>query len=247
MRPVNLLPERDRAARPAQGVQGSSYVVLGVLGALLVAVLLFVIAQNQINDRTSKIGIAQQDAQRAETRANQLGAFGAFATTKATRVRSVTDLAKARIDWERFMRELALVLPDRTYLLQADATTGVDASGAATTSTATPAPAGGSTPAAGSPTAHLVGCAASQSRVAVLMVRLRKLHRAQDVTLAESAQEETGTGATTGSADGAAASNTGCRQGKFKFDVTVTFAPTTDSVPEAKDGGKVPATLGGGA
>ena len=106
MKPVNLLPQNERAARPAEGLGGSSYVVLGVLGALLLAVVAFVFTQNQVNDRTSQIAKAQAEAQQAEQRVASLGAFGSFASVKQQREESVRELANARFDWERFMREL---------------------------------------------------------------------------------------------------------------------------------------------
>jgi Tfp pilus assembly protein PilN len=246
MRPVNLLPESERGRRPVQQANGA-YVTLGVLGAALVAALLFVLAQNQINGRTSDISAAQQNAARAETRASQLDAFGNFAQTKQTRVQSVTELANARFDWERFMRELGLVLPEGSSLLDVTAsTTGDPATGAAGAPPA-PAPAVGDAAAASdkSPTVKLTGCAVSQSRVAVLMLRLRKLYRAQDVDLNESAQEENGT---VGAAPGtAAANNTTCPPGKYKFDITVTFAPAPVKAPGAKKQPTVPGSLGGGA
>lgn len=37
MRAVNLLPEGDRPAAPAEPVKGGAYAVLGVLGALVIA------------------------------------------------------------------------------------------------------------------------------------------------------------------------------------------------------------------
>ncbi len=244
MRPVNLLPPSDRAVRPSEGASGSSYIVLGILGGLLVAVLAFVVTQNQVNDRTSAISKTEAEAQQAEQRAAALGAFGSFAAVKQQRVQSVSELAKARFDWERFMRELALVLPDGTSLLEASASTNA-ASETGAAATPTPPPATGATTAPTGPTVKLVGCAESQRKVATVLVRLRELNRAVDVQLAESAEEESG-GTTAPSADPAAATNTTCSKGEYKFDATVTFAPADDAGSEGKST-KAPARLGGGA
>jgi Tfp pilus assembly protein PilN len=253
MKPVNLLPQSERAVRPAEGLGGSSYVVLGVLGVLLLAVVAFVFTQNQVNDRGSQIAKAQAEAQQAEQRASSLGAFGSFAAVKTQREQSVRQLAKARFDWERFMRELALVLPTGTSLLDVGTSTDPNAApgAGATSSTTAPAPAptagaAAATPGAG-PKAQLTGCAVSQKRVATLLVRLGSLHRAADVELKESAANdaEAGDGASQDSAVGGG-SNTGCPTGKFKFDVTVSFAPAKTADTDAKPR-KTPARLGGGA
>jgi hypothetical protein len=92
----------------------------------------------------------------------------------------------------------------------------------------------------------LKGCALHQKDVAVLLVRLRKLHRVDEANLTESAQELTdqGGGAQT-SGDSAGATDT-CGNGRFKFDVAVTFSADAPK-GEKPAGGSVPAKLGGGS
>ena len=99
-----------------------------------------------------------------------------------TRTQSVAGVAATRFDWERFMRELALVMPEGSWLQSADASvlgdpgTGGDTAAAPTTTeTVTPAPA-----------ANLIGCTPDQDDVARMMVRLGQLHRVEDVELNES-------------------------------------------------------------
>jgi len=255
MKPVNLLPQNERAVKPAEGMSGSSYVVLGVLGVLLLAVLTFVFSQNQVNDRAGKIDKAEAEAQQAEQRATALGAFGSFASVKQQREESVRDLAKARFDWERFMRELALVLPAGTSLLDVSASTdGTTTSGGASGSSA-PAPAPTPTgatdstgAAAAGPKAQITGCALTQKRVATLLVRLGQLHGASDVELKESASDDSAGASASATTDSAGGGNTGCPPRKFKFDVTVTFAPAdTPSADDDSKPRKTPARLGGGA
>lgn len=247
MRPVNLLPHNERAARPAEGLGGSSVVVLAVLGALLLAVTAFVVIQNQVNDRTGQIAKTEAEAGQAKQRAASLGAFGSFAAVKQQREKSVRDLADARFDWERFMRELALVLPKGTSLLDVSASTD-GATDAAGGPAAPAAPTGtAATPSAG-PKAEVTGCALTQSHVATLLVRLGKLAGATDVELKESAADESAAGAeATQSTDAGAGGNTGCPNGKFKFDVAVTFAPAETATKDDAKPRKTPARLGGGA
>jgi len=237
VKPVNLLPAGDRARKRVAAVPNGSYIVLGVLAVLLLAAFTFVNTSNKINSDKSDIAEAQQETQEAEARAARLGAFGSFSQIKETRLASVTDLASARFDWERLMRELALVLPEDIFITEADASaTGVlEGSDPSVTGGA---PVG--------PTLKLVGCAKSQTDVARVMVRLRNLHRAADVTLAESA--EPGQESSEGQApvDPAAGAAEGCGA-DFKFDVTVVFSATPVEAPGEPGDDSVPATLGGGA
>ena len=220
--------------------------MLGALAALLVAVVVYVLTANQVNSRTTDIARTKSEAAEAEARAAALEPFGQFATVKETRVASVKELARARFDWERLMRELALVLPDRTWLTEVTAATtpeGEDAaaSGEASAGAASSAQSGGV-----SPSVKLVGCAVSQPKVAALMVRLRQLHRAEDVKLAESTEEEASGGGGSPTDSSAQSSSDGCGGRRYKFDVTVTFTP--EAGRESGEGKKgVPASLGGGS
>ena len=139
MRAINLLPVGDRVRGPAKVPDRASHLVLGVLGALVFAVLAVVVTQNQITDRSQQIAEAKQEQQRAEQRSGSLGAFGQFAEIKRTRVASVSQLANARFDYERLMRELALVLPKETWITTATAASTADPAEAGTAA----APGGG--------------------------------------------------------------------------------------------------------
>lgn len=246
MRPVNLLPSEYRRAGASGARKGSAYIVLGVLGTLLVGVLVYVLVANQVTSRKDETARATAEAQRAEARVNQLGDFGAFAAIKETRIASVRSLAGQRFDWERLLRELARVLPEDAWLTAIDAAVKPDdAQGAS----APPAPGGQAAPAAGaapasSPAAKLEGCAPRQPEVAKLMVRLRRLHGADNVDLTESVKEESA-GATSGGTSSSAGSAGGC-QGGYKFQITVAFAPEkVAGNPERER--PVPSALGGGS
>ncbi len=243
MRAVNLLPESERPHQSAAQANGAT-ITVGVLGALLIAVLALVVTQNQINGRKGDVAKAEREAQAATTRASALSSYGTFVQTKEARVQSVTGLADARFDWERFMRELALVLPDGTSLLSAAGSTAADGSGA--TPTPTPAAPAGSAPAAtgsataASPSVTLTGCATSQPRVAVLMVRLRHMYRVSDVQLGDSSE----TGATAGGSPGGGDSGS-CSARRYQFQVSLTFSssPAKDTEKQRRVSG----SLGGGA
>lgn len=221
MRAVNLLPPSQRiqrgGARP-----GSAYAVLGVLAVLLVAVLSYVLTANQVTSKQDELARAEQKTQAAQSQAAALGSFGSFASIKATREQSVTQLAQARLDWERLMRELSRVIPEDVFI------TKVDAAAVA---------AQGATEAAGGPSLKLSGCAPSHPDVATLMVRLRRLSRAKDVTLTDSAKVESGGAA---GAAGGGGSVGDCGRG-VAFTVNVAFEPAAAAIE------RVPEHLGGGA
>lgn len=227
MRPVNLLPERYRPRTGAGADSRATYVTLGVLALLVVAIFGYVTTANKVSSRNSEIAETRQQIAAAESEAVTLKSFGDFAGVKEARLAAVRTLATGRIDWERLFRELAHVMPERVWLTGFQATSAGADGGAEV-----------------APTLALDGCAEDHARVADAMVRLRELHVAEDVELTQTVagEDEDGEGAATGASS--ASSGNDC--GRFySFSVSVTMAPpsagATDAAPNA-----VPARLGGG-
>lgn len=241
MKPVNLLPPEYLPRTSSR--QGSAYALLGVLGVLLLMVAAYVITSNQLSSRQSELDRAKQETAEAKKRSGALAGYANFAQIKETRIQSIKQVSSQRFDWERMMREVALVLPSEIWLLDMSASLAGDAENSGTPSTPQPG-------AAVNPTVGVTGCAREQNDVAVLMVRLRKLYRATDVQLEESAEQGVSEG---GAAEGAApaggsggTAGDGCPPKRFKFDVSVTFAP--EPLPtEGARGKAVPSSLGGGS
>src|SRR4051795_4097711 len=172
MKAVNLLPEKHRPRKPSGGGGKSGYVALGVLGALLVGVLVYVLTLNSINDSKTKITEATAEAARLNEQANSLGPYGDFAKIKAERVASVKQLAQGRFDYERMVRELAHVLPNDVWLVDATASSAGDPNATPGSPTATPPATGAAAGPGVGPSLTLKGCARDQSQVAVTLVRL---------------------------------------------------------------------------
>src|SRR4051794_20777068 len=196
MKAVNLLPEKHRPRKPTGGQGKSGFVLLGVLGAVLVGVLAYVLTLNSINSSKTKITEATVEAARLNDQANSLGPYGDFAKIKAERVASVKQLAEGRFDYERMVRELAHVLPTGVWLTNASASSTGDASAVPGAPAAgAPGTPGAAVPGAG-PSLKLQGCARDQGQVAVTLVRMRELEGATDVTLAHSTagQDNSATG-----------------------------------------------------
>lgn len=237
MRPVNLLPERERPRRQGGERPGIAYLVVGVLGLLLAAAVVYVVTLNGIDSKRAEAAQATREAEEAEARAGELAAFGSFSAIKQVRVSSVKMLAASRFDWERLVRELARLLPEGVWVTELDASLapGKSESGA-----------GGGASAAGSseepegPALKVTGCALRQHDVATTLVRLRRLHRAADVTLSESAKPD----AKGSSGAAAAAGSDDCDSG-YKFTATVELSPAPAPADTGTDR-NIPATLGGG-
>ena len=237
MRAVNLLPEKHRPREATGGKSGSSYVLLGVLGALVVAVLVYVLTLNSINGAKTDIAEAKAETTRATAEAEALGAYGDFANVKKQRETAVRTLAQSRVDWERLVRELAHVLPDGVWIQSADAAESAAALDGG--SAADEAAAAGS-----GPVLTLAGCAVDQQSVADTLVRLRTLQGAEDVKLDHSAQGDDPDAPGTSGGSSAASGDCGLTNGvpnySFQADVTMTAQVPVD------EPGTVPARLGGG-
>lgn len=269
MKPVNLLPER---LRPREGSSrpGVAYGLLGALGTVLVAVVLYVLTVNQVTTRQAETEGLRVKTQASEARSGSLANYGSFKEIAQTRLSSVQTLAAVRVDWERMSRELALVLPKGVWLTELNASgsggeaasTGSSPPSGASGSSSSSGAGGSSTGSSGAspsggggPALDLTGCAPSQEAVAETMVRLRRVHQAEDVKLVSSERSKEDGGSEAGSADSAGASAAGAsgaaagcgktrRRGNYTFSINVILGALPAGTPQS---GKVPASLGGGA
>jgi Tfp pilus assembly protein PilN len=214
----------------ASGKAGNgSYVLLGVLAALVLGVAGYVLTSNSISSHKSEIAQAQQETAAAQAKASSLQKYGDFNQVAATRLQSVSSLAVSRIDYERLLRETSRVLPGGVWVTSLDA----EAVGGGTTSTTSTTSTTGA-----APTVHLVGCAPSQRAVATTLVRLRAIHGSDEVQLNDSGRPLKIGSAAQGGNGGDCGTN-------FAFDIVVDL---TNEVTGYGDlGQKVPATLGGGS
>lgn len=249
MNAVNLLPERHRPRRPTGGSQGSSYVLLGALGAVLVAVLFYVLTLNSINSSRDAVAKAKADTARYQAEAAQLGPYGDFSKIKSQRVAAVTQLAESRFDWERLVRELSSVLPSGVWLSSTAAADSMASAGDTQAGAGFQQGTSGSSsaPAAG-PVMTIQGCATDQEAVATTLVRLRELQDADQVQLDHSTQGSSSGGASSSSSSSSSSASSGdCGathgQPNYSFQVDVAFKQPT---PAPYQPGQVPNSLGGG-
>jgi Tfp pilus assembly protein PilN len=223
MRAVNLIPREER--RGGHGAPGRSggavYILLGALSILVVALAAYVLTNNSIQDKKAELAKVTNETTAAEAQAAALRPYREFASLKQTRATTVASLAGSRFDWERVMRQLAIVLPSDVWLTSVVGTVapGVAFSGGGSGS-------GGGTgslrSAMQSPAIELLGCTVNQAEVSRVMVRLRQMDGVTRVSLGSSEKVANAAGSTSGAGGNGASSGGGggggdCRGGNSKF------------------------------
>jgi Tfp pilus assembly protein PilN len=174
MKAVNLIPKDSSAARREAGGP-AVYVVLGALVAFVVLASLWTIASKQAGTDRARLDRATAEATAAEARAAAAQPYQEFARLAKDRVATIGSLARTRFDWSHAMREVSRVLPADVWLTEIAATSGAGAAAPSPTTSAAPAP-----------TFKLDGCTVTQSKVALLMARLRAVDGVQQVDLSKS-------------------------------------------------------------
>jgi Tfp pilus assembly protein PilN len=221
MRPVNLIPPEQRHGQQAPLRSGPlAYIVVGALALALAAVAALVLTNNQIADRESEVARLTQEDAAAAARATRLAAYTQFRILGEQRVATVQSLADSRFDWERVMRELALILPSDVWL--------TDLSAAASGGESEGSDSGLSGASAG-PSLQMSGCAKGQEGVAGFVTALKDIDGVTRVGL----QSSQLSGAEGG---GEAGSEGGCSgEATASFAITAVFdaAPLPSTATEA--------------
>src|SRR6185436_5303566 len=202
MRPVNLIPAEDRYDESKPLRTGPvAYIVVGALVLALAGVTMLVLVDNKISDRKSELAQVKQEDAAAKARAESLASYTQFAALHEERVQTIASLADSRFDWERVMRELALILPHTVWLTGLEASAGGgEGSGSS---------GGGSF--SGSilgPSLAIVGCAVGQDSVAGFVTALKDIDGVTRVGVesSELAGVKEGAGSTGGSEEEAGSS-----------------------------------------
>jgi Tfp pilus assembly protein PilN len=223
MRPVNLIPveERRGTRRPMRGGP-LAYMVLGALLAALAGVTLLVVADNQISTRTAEVAELKTQTAAAEAQANRLAPYTQFHAVSSQRTQTVSNLADSRFDWEKVMRELALVLPDDVTLtnLTGSVRPGVSVGGGEEVSLRA---------SVAGPALSMVGCASGQEAVARFVTVLKDIDGVTRVGLQSSQLPSGASGGESGG--GSVSASGGCQGGKSdaRFQIVVAF----DAAPVA--------------
>jgi Tfp pilus assembly protein PilN len=239
MRAVNLIPtDQQRGAGGAAGKSGGgAYVLLGGLALFVALAAAYVVSGKSVTDQKTKLADVTAQAVAAEAKSASLTSYTKFASIRAKRVDTVSQLAASRFDWSHALHEVARVLPENAWLTSLTATTSPSVSVGGGS--------GSLRQALDVPAIQVQGCTTSQASVAKLIARLRLIDGVQRVSLEDSTkgQESTAPSGTTVSDAGGGGSGD-CRGGHAKyplFNVDVFFEQSGAAV-STSTGATVPAS-----
>lgn len=211
MRAVNLIPADDRKtvrlnAGGAPGVPAKtpilSYVIVGGLIGILAMVALAVTTGNKVGEREAEVAQLETELAAATARAEGLKAFSEFEARQQARQVTVQSLADSRFDWERVLRELAIVIPSDVWLVQMTGAAGSDDASIT------------------GPSLVITGCAEGHSGVARFVQALEDIDGVTRVGVSSSALPDA-----VDTASGTPGGTEECRTRNFiaKFELTVAF------------------------
>jgi Tfp pilus assembly protein PilN len=231
MRPVNLIPPEDRRGDQAPLRTGPfAYIVLGGLVALLLAVVAMVLTGNEISERKDEVVTLKSEDAAATRQATRLASYTQFRSLSEQRVQTVQSLADSRFDWERVMRELALILPGDVSLVDLNATASSSAS-AGGEGGGSSGGAGGLRGAVAGPALELDGCAEGPAGVAGFITALKDIDGVTRVGIQSS--ELTGGSGEAGGTESAGECGGGAASAKFSLVVAFDAAPVPAPEGEA--------------
>jgi Tfp pilus assembly protein PilN len=195
-----------------------------------------VLTDNQIGERESEVARLEVEDARERAKAESLAAYTEFRNLSEQRTATVASLANSRFDWERVMRELALILPKDAWLVGLTASAGAAAEGGAEGGGG-----GGALRAsAPGPALELSGCATGHEAVAGFVTALKDIDGVTRVGVESSELGEEAESGSEGGEGGEGGSDSGddeCRTRKFiaKFEIVVAFdaAPVPPTSEEA--------------
>jgi Tfp pilus assembly protein PilN len=202
MNAVNLIPREHRDRRFAVSMSPLTIALLAGLGAVLVAVVLYVSAANSVTSRQNELARLTARTAQAQALSSSLTGNVAAVQQLSSQVATVRQLAGGRYAWPRLLDQIGLLMPSGTALTSLQSG---GAPGAAGTTGSAAGSAGTSSPSTSAPTSlQLAGCATSQSTVAQTMEQLRGVTGVSSVQLASSTENST-----SGSSSGGSTAGTG--------------------------------------
>jgi Tfp pilus assembly protein PilN len=228
MRAVNLIPvEARRGLRGGGSGSGlASYIVLGVLAAVVVMSAAYTLTNRSLGDRRAELQSVQSQVEDAQAQVQRYSSYTGFTALRQKRAETVRSLASSRFDWSHALHEVARTIPSNAWLtaLKGTVAPGVSVEGGSTD------PLRASLP---NPALEVQGCTTSQADVAKVISSLRRVDGVERVSLSSSQKLDDGSASGGGSSTAAAgdSGNADCRHGDAhypQFSMTLFFAnPTT--------------------
>ena len=221
MRPVNLIPPEARRGEKAPTRTGAlSYVIVAVLAVGLLGVTGIVLTNNQISDRQAEKSSIEGQLAEAQAEARRVSSFASFASLQQAREQTVTTLAESRFDWERVLRELAIVIPEDVWLTHLTATVSpevqLDDSGSSSNSSVS------GLDSVQGPALQMAGCGDGHEAVARFLAALRDIDGVTRVSVLSSDRPDPSTAAA-GSSAGAGSGECATRDFISTFGIVAAF------------------------
>ena len=231
MKAVNLIPADQRRSSGGAGKSGGAvYVLLGGLAIVVAMVAMLTLTNRSVADKTAEATSLEAQADVATAKVGNLASYQQFNEVVKTRAAGVKTLASTRIDWGKTFEQVSRVIPADVSLTQLVASSA-PGQGGGTVSLRS---------ALANPAIEIVGCAPSQSRVALLMARLRRLEGVQRVSVAASDKQDSSSGAASSQSDGGSGgSAAGCQTDDQvpQFQVVVFFGTPQAAATESSASG----------
>lgn len=225
MRPVNLIPPEDRRGDQASLRTGPlPYILIGGLVLVLAGVIALVLTGNQISEREDEVATLKREDAVASAKATRLASYTQFQSLSEARVQTVQSLADSRFDWERVLRELALILPSDVHLTELSASSGGGSGGEENGSSDS----GGLLNGVAGPSMTMGGCADGQDGVAQFVTALKDIDGVTRVGV----QSSSVSGAASGAAEG---TTCGVAPGTATFSLVVAFDAAPVPAPEGAE------------
>ena len=197
------------------------YLVVGAFVAVLIGVTSLVLVGNTIEERKVELGQLEKEDAKAVAEAQRLAPYVQFQRFSEQRLLTVNSLADSRFDWERVMRELALILPSNVWLVKLEGSAAPGAGGSDS---------GGLRASVPGPALQLEGCAEGQEGVAAFVTALKDIDGVTRVAVesSELPDKKTGAGGVEGQGDD-------CRTRDYiaKFGIVVAFDAAPVAAPES--------------
>jgi len=245
VRPVNLIPIEERRGQRAPLRTGPvSYLIVAFLVLAVGGVTLVVLTGNKVADRKAEVATLQSQVDAANAQADRLSTYTNFASLQQAREETVASLATSRFDWERTMRELALVLPGDVWLTSVTASASSDSSSIGSASTTAVDGVVG-------PSLDIHGCASGHEAVATFLAALRDIDGVTRVSVLSSDRPGADSSTSSTSTDTGSTSSSGntvtCASRDFiaTFEVQVAFddvPPTATAIPPSSSSSPAPLT-----
>jgi Tfp pilus assembly protein PilN len=230
MKAVNLIPvEARRGLRGGGSGSGlASYIVLGVLAAVVAMSAAYTLTNRSLSERHAELQSVQSQVQDAQAQVQRYSSYTGFTALRQKRTETVRSLAASRFDWSHALHEVARTIPSNAWLtaLKGTVTPGVSVEGGTTD------PLRASLP---NPALEVQGCTTSQADVAKVISSLRRVDGVERVSLSSSQKLDDGSAGGGGSSTAATgdSGSADCRNGNAhypQFSMTLFFAtPTSPS------------------